>query len=338
MQRVLPAFVGKIRDPLPIRRPCRIPLGHAGRMGQVADISFFGRYRQDLAAHLKHGAHSRWRNSAVVQTLRHFFIMCPSRRQITGNANRHLRRFAALRIEQINSAELFVDQRVRPSRQRFQVQPFVVQHLLYRLGFRVIREQAHRTVAVGKEINRVAEPHRMRIVGVFPRDFLQRQVAEFHDIDRRGLPALVALPRSLPLQVGHVGDSSSIRRKPSFLGAPHRQDFGPPALHGHGVQAVKIAVGFSARIEQHALAVGRPADHHVSIGMPGQPPRFTTGCRDDEGIHIAVVLPAERNPIAVGRKDRLRLMSASGELARFPALARHTPQVAAPNEDHLRAA
>src|SRR5882672_9585400 len=109
-------------------------------------------------------------------------------------------RFSRLRIEEINSAELFIDKRVRTATDGFQVQSGVFDNLLYALRLRVIGKKRFRTVTVGEEIDRVAYPNGLIIVGVFARNFFELQIIEAHDVDWRGLSAAVTLPGGLPLQ------------------------------------------------------------------------------------------------------------------------------------------
>ena len=54
--------------------------------------------------------------------------------------------------------------------------------------------------------------------------------------------------------------------------------------------------------EQDALAVRRPADDEVGLGMPREAPRHAAGGRHDVHVDVAVVFAGEGDLGAVGRE------------------------------------
>src|SRR5579859_4365384 len=128
--------------------------------------------------------------------------MWPRGRQVAGDPNVHFGGFGAGGIENVDSAKLLIDESVGPRGKRFEIEALVRNDLLYSFGLRVVSEERHRPVAVGKKIDRVAKPNRILIIRILAGHFFEGKVAQPHDIDRRGLPAAIAFPRSLPNLVG----------------------------------------------------------------------------------------------------------------------------------------
>jgi hypothetical protein len=87
--------------------------------------------------------------------------MRPRGGQITRNMNLDVLGLAGFRIENIEAAELLVDEGVGTGRHRFEVQSLVVKDLLHFLRFGVVGEDRDRTFTVGKEIDRVSHPDRV---------------------------------------------------------------------------------------------------------------------------------------------------------------------------------
>lgn len=76
-QAVLSAPVAEVRDPAPIGRPGRVPLGHARRRGQVTPVSLFRRHREDVATGFEDDALAGRRDGGVEdQVLHRFPLRC----------------------------------------------------------------------------------------------------------------------------------------------------------------------------------------------------------------------------------------------------------------------
>ena len=151
-------------------------------------------------------------------------------------------RFAGFGIEQINPAELFVDKNIRTCVDRFQIEAIVRQYLFHAFAFGVVGEERDRPVAIGKKIDCVAHPDRIVVIGILARHFFQLKVVEPNNVDRRGLPAAIALPGILPSQIGNVRNARAIRRKRCAFTSPHRENFRHAAVNGNSVEPLKISV------------------------------------------------------------------------------------------------
>src|SRR5262245_3309327 len=62
VQFVFTGFIGEVSDPASIGRPRRTALHDSGGVCEIARVTFFGGYGEDLAASLKDSARSRRRN------------------------------------------------------------------------------------------------------------------------------------------------------------------------------------------------------------------------------------------------------------------------------------
>ncbi len=198
MQRIFARFVGEKCNPLSVRRPGGIAFGNRGCSRQIPNIALFSRHSKNFSARFKHRPRTRRRNPRILNLVADFDPVRPSRRQIRGNLNIHVVRFTGFWIKQINSAELFVDKNIRSSVDRFQIKAIVLQDLFHALAFGVVGEERDRPVAIGKKIDCVAHPDRIVVIGILARHFFQLKVVEPNDVDRRGLPAAIALPGILP--------------------------------------------------------------------------------------------------------------------------------------------
>jgi hypothetical protein len=92
--------------------------------------------------------------------------------------------------------QLLVDDRPWAGGRRFDVEALVLDDLAHRGSPRVKSEERYRAVAIGKEIDGVADPHRVRVVRVLPRNLEELEVREPHDLDWSRLAAAIALPGS----------------------------------------------------------------------------------------------------------------------------------------------
>ena len=142
MERVFSRLIREVRDPLAVRRPGGIPVGHGIRPRQVANVAFLGGHRQDFSMRFKHSPRAGWREVGMHNLLRHLLVMGPRRGQVARDAYIHLFRLATRGIGKINSAELLINERIRPGRKRFEIESVVGNHLLHRFHFRVVGKRA----------------------------------------------------------------------------------------------------------------------------------------------------------------------------------------------------
>src|SRR5262249_23922968 len=67
-------------------------------------------------------------------------------------------------------------------------------------------------VAIGKEVDGVAYPHRIEVVRVLAGNLIDTGVLEISDLDGCGLAAPITLPRLLSLRMRDIGHPRTIRR------------------------------------------------------------------------------------------------------------------------------
>ena len=144
----------------------------------------------------------------------------------------------------------------------------------------------------------------------------------------------------LPL-AGHVAlravrDLGAVGRIAGLKAVRDRQLLGHAAGQRHGEQLhVPIAEDLAIGVEQH-LAIGREATHEVGAGVPGQAGRRTASDGDRVGIDVAVVLGAEGDGLAIGRKARQGLdAQIAGQAADVFAVEVADPEIFGIDKGHV---
>ena len=174
VQGIFAGFVGKVSDPLAVRRPRRVAFHHVCCVGQIARVAFFGRHADDLAARFKDGACARRRNRCVRHAIADFLKVRAHRQQVAVDANADRAGFAVLQVVKVNRAELLVSNRARPRRRPLEIKPVVLDELIDLLRFGVVSEQRHRARAVRQKVNLITNPHWEAVVGIFARQLFDR--------------------------------------------------------------------------------------------------------------------------------------------------------------------
>src|SRR5579863_1877998 len=141
MQSVLAGFIRKISDPLSVRRPSRIAVGHAGGIGDVANVALFGGNRKNFAVRFENGADARWRDGGVIDLLGDLFKVWTDLDEIRGNVNFHELIVMAREIEKMQRAKLLVDDGARSQVGRFDRQSGILGKLRLRLRLCVISKE-----------------------------------------------------------------------------------------------------------------------------------------------------------------------------------------------------
>ena len=182
-----------------------------------------------------------------------------------------------------------------------------------RLAREVVGVEVQRAVAVGGEVDRVADPHGIALRALRGRDGRERRRGEIVDEEVLGPPALVALPRAEVAEERRVDDPLPVRREVARAGGRHRQGRSDPAADRHSEQ-LRLrthTVGFAHRAEEDRPAVRRPPDHLVVPAVArlhgparrvvGEQPRRAPFGRDHVHLLVAFVLAGEGDPLSVGR-------------------------------------
>ena len=234
--------------------------------------------------------------------------------------------------------ELLVKNRARPCRGRLEIQAAVLDRPRDLLGVGVVIEQRDGPFAVGEEIDAVAHPHRVEIVGILARNRHDTRILQVGDPDLTGLPAAISFPGFLPLEQRHVRDMCSVRRVRTFFRDGQRQLLRQSAsFQRNGVQPVAVVGHGAVGAEQDTLAVGRPTDSDVRARMVSETLRHAAGRGNGKDIHVAVVLACEGDGRSVRREDGGRFHAGpGGKTLRFAAFARHAPQITRIGEHDLR--
>ena len=180
-------------------------------------------------------------------------------------------------------------------------------------------------------------PHRLRVVRRILTDVARREALEIEEPQVRRPAAAIALPVAEILRHRHVDELRAIRRERAELAVRHRQLFRQAAGKADGEELViALPAALAARCEQHAPAVGRPADDAVAHRMVRETHRLAARARNDEDVHVAVVGRAVGDLRAVGREPGEGLFAGRrGQANRRPTLLRHEPDIAGVDERDL---
>ena len=288
----------------------------AGAAREVSRIALVRRHGEDLAACGEGGANAGGRQRGFLDRCRHALEARARPRKIPIDLDVQLLRLAGLGIEEVDVTSLLVDDAVGTSRGGHDVVVVVMRELLELLRVGLIREDVPRVIAVGEEVDRVADPHRIGIVAVGPRQLLARVVGEVHDANRmRSSAAVMAPVADLGPLDDHlrpeflIGDALAVGRIRAAEGTRHRQRFGESAV-GRDAPQLEIRVVRNARAiraEDHPLPVRAPSADAVHRGMEGEARRIAAGRGDDIDVHVAADGRRERDLRSVGREIRFRL-------------------------------
>ena len=336
-QLVLAAAIAPVRDGLSVRRPSRVPLGDARRAGHVDDRAELGRHGEDIAARFEGGSFAGRRHRTAADERLGLRRARPQRRLVGDDADGHFRDFLGRQIHQVQAAARLVDDRVGPDRRKRDVEVADVGHLAHLA--RLVRPDVVPLVgaAVRHEVDRLAVPHRLRVVGRVLADVARRERLQIEQPQVRRPSAAIPLPVAEVLRHRHVDELRAVRRVRAELAVRHGQFFRQAAGQADGEElVVALAAALAARGEQHAPAVGRPADQTIRHRMMRQPHRLSSGAADDEDVHVAVVRGAVGDLRPVRGKPREGLLAGRrGQANGRAPLFRHEPDVAGVHERDL---
>src|SRR5262249_47497130 len=100
--------------------------------------------------------------------------------------------------------ELFVDDGAWTGGGRFEIETTILDGPADLLCVDIVVEQRNRALPVREEVDAVAHPHRIKVVGVVARDGDDARISEIGDPDLAGLAAAIPFPGFLPLEERHV--------------------------------------------------------------------------------------------------------------------------------------
>ena len=132
--------------------------------------------------------------------------------------NDHAMLFASGEIEQMDGTELLVRNGIGASGSALDVQAVVFEDLANLFGLRVIGEERSAALAIGEEIDGVADPHGIEIIGVFVRNFFDVERRKIDEPNETGVTAVVVLPGALPYADGNIREAFLVRGVRAFGG------------------------------------------------------------------------------------------------------------------------
>ena len=322
---VLAAAVGDERDPLPVGRPAGQLVVNAGRGSEVARCALLDGQGEDVAAgheerplalraelealDLLLGAHPRGPHGDTV--VRH-----EDRNRLIGLRPDVVD--AQLAVQLVDDAGGVVGGRPAhvPRRAR--------RELRDRVGLRVPGVEVERAVAIGGEVDRVADPHGVALRALARGEGLRVVRGEVVDVEVLRPAALVALPGTEVAEERRVRDPLAVGREIARARRGHGQGLRQAALRGDREElALRAdAVGVALRAEEDRAAVGRPAHDLVVVaaargegaagGVVGELPRLASLGRDHVDLLVTLVLAGEGDPLSVGGELREELEAGVG--------------------------
>jgi hypothetical protein len=331
------AGIGEVGHRPAVRRPGRRTFGAPVGAREVAPVALLGRDGEDLAARLDGGTLSGGREGDVADAVADLLPLWHEPREVAADRDGEALVLAGARVERVQVAALLEDDQTTARIERLHVEVGELRELLEGLGLRVVRPDVVHAVAIGGEVDHVADPRRVDVLRIGPGGRRQFVAGQVEDPDRPVLPAAIVASFIVPRAVHAIGDAPPVRSNLPLEGARHRERRLHIALRRDGPE-LRLAVGRRARRRKHdARAVGRPPLHHVRPRVPREATRLATVHRDDIGVGVAGILAAEGDPLPVRREARIGRDPLEGRhAASIAPIARCGPDVVGVREGDVR--
>ena len=146
--------------------------------------------------------------------------------QVGRHADLEPGRLARARVEDVQVSRLLVDHLARAGRGALdrEVARDSVRRTTF-FGRGVVRVEVELAVAIGEEVDRLADPHGLGVVAAAGGlgDLLVREVGELEHPDPRGRAAPIVLPLAEPLAQRRVGQELPVGRDRPHVAAGDRQ-------------------------------------------------------------------------------------------------------------------
>src|SRR5262249_2276312 len=143
-QRIFARVLAEPGDPFAVGRPCRRPVRHAWRTGDVAKIAFIGGYRYDFAASLKNRPGACWREARIQKIFR--FNLSEVRSglgKVPADTNVYPVALSRCEIIDVYPTELLVNNAARSGGGGLQIEPVIFDQLPDLVRFGLILIQRH---------------------------------------------------------------------------------------------------------------------------------------------------------------------------------------------------
>ena len=339
---VLARRVRDERDPLAVGGPAGVLVVDAGGRGQVARWALLDGEGEDVAA-----GHEE-RPLALRAELEAFDVSLDAhprgahRDAVARDEDRD--RLVGLRADVVDAqlAVQLVDDAGRVvGRRPADVPRGAARELRDRVGLRVPGVEVERAVAVGGEVDPVADPHGVALGALAGGEGLGVVRGEVVDPEVLRPAALVALPGAEVAEEGRVGDPLPVGREVARARGGHRERLreAPLCRDGEELALRADAVGVALRAEENGRAVGRPAHDLVVVAaarregaagrVVGELLRLAPLRRHHVDLLVALVLAGEGEPLPVRRELREELEArVGGQPGGVAALRRRRPDVA----------
>ncbi len=223
LQLVLAPGVAPHRDVRAVGRPCGEALGGARCAAQVEDHSVPGRHREDLAAGLEDGALAGGRDVRPLDEVGGVDLPRPDPGEIGDQVDLHLDGALVLEPHPVQPAAGLEDHVGGSDRGEGDVELLEPGHLPELTARHVQGPDvgAQLGAAVGQEVEGVAVPHGVGVVGVARRQVARLHGLEVEEPDVRCSAAAVAFPGSESAVLRGEGDAAAVGREGAVLAVGH---------------------------------------------------------------------------------------------------------------------
>ena len=265
-------------------------------LGEIAIVTFLARQGDDLAAELEGRASACRRHRNVTNP---FGALDPAGAEfdeIGGNLQLETRRGLSRGVIHVQVTGLFIDNAFAPGRCLEDREILVLRQPPDRARGAAVSVEVELTVAVGPEIELIAQPAGVGIIAARTGlgDGFDFMGFDIEQEDPRDGPATVMLPLAERLAERDIGDGSAIGGDGCFAGVGNGQARGKPAIDRDRKKlSVTSGVDFAAGSEQYRVAVRGEAQGGVISGVIGESAREATLGRDEVDVGIALVTAGE---------------------------------------------
>ena len=291
----LPFAVGvaPVGDRRTVGRPGGKAIPGARAPREIPDRSVLGGDGQEFTPRLENRPLAGRGNVAVLDRITDCDRPRSQGHLVGDDLDRDFRAVAGREIHQIQRAPGFEHNVLRSDRRKVNVEILEVRHLPGLAGRRVDRPDIgpHLRAAVREEIDRIAVPHRQRVIGRILRQIPRLQRFEIEEPDLRGQTAPVPFPRPEFPARRLVGQRLAVGRQGAELTVGYGQAGWKSALRIDGPQLVDPSRRRSHRsCEEEPLSVGRPSEKTVGRRVMGDTMCRPTIGGDGVDVDVAVVV------------------------------------------------
>ena len=316
----LARLVADVGDILAVRTPLGIALVHTGSVGNVAGHTMLGGHIKYLATGTDGNTAAIGRQTAATQVVLDLALLLTSEVVLAVEIYRNLLAALGRRVKHIEVAAVLEHDLAATTVGKLHIILGKVSHLLRRARTGVIDKDVHAVIAVAHEIDFVANPHGIDILGNVVGHVGHRLGLSVIDPDVVGHAALVVFPGAELAEDAVIGQLSAIGIVTAKTAFGQRQLLRHTAIDGCTPQFAVKAFADAVTVN-HTLAVGRPG-HRDVVGAHAVAP-IVTGITRREGdtlgfaalgwhdidLGIAIILASKGDGTAVGAETGKSLIA-----------------------------